>query len=242
MASVVAASRTLTVYNACPFTMWPAIYTTSGGQPNQTAGWSAAPYSSQVISVPNDWIGRVWGRRNCNFTVTPGPNSCLTGGCPGGLVCTGPGTPPNTLAEFNFDSAGPNDYYDVSLIDGYDLPMRIDNNADCGIPSCPVDLGPDCPAAQKGPLDPTGFPVGCKSACEIDIANGVGANSPNCCSGTYNTPSTCPSSGVTNYDYFKLNCAATYVYPFDEFSGTSLFNCPTSKNAAYTITFCPPSL
>ena len=32
----------------------------------------------------------------------------------------------------------------VSLVDGYNLPMRIDNNKGCGIPSCPVDLGPGC--------------------------------------------------------------------------------------------------
>src|SRR6266567_7947735 len=27
------------------------------------------------------------GRRNCNFATTPGPNSCLDGGCNGGLKC-----------------------------------------------------------------------------------------------------------------------------------------------------------
>ena len=32
----------------------------------------------------------------------------------------------------------------VSLVDGYNLPVRIDNNVGCGIPSCPVDLGPNC--------------------------------------------------------------------------------------------------
>lgn len=31
--------------------------------------------------------GRVWGRRDCNFSVNPGPNSCIDGGCNGGLVC-----------------------------------------------------------------------------------------------------------------------------------------------------------
>lgn len=27
------------------------------------------------------------GRRDCDFTTDPGPNSCLDGGCNGGLVC-----------------------------------------------------------------------------------------------------------------------------------------------------------
>jgi hypothetical protein len=28
------------------------------------------------------------------------------------------------------------------------------------------------PAAQKGPFDSSGFPVGCKSACTVDALNG----------------------------------------------------------------------
>jgi hypothetical protein len=58
--------------------------------------------------VPDDWAGHIWvftpalfvvswhltgsyakGRRVCNFTTNPGPDSCLDGGCPGGLLCTG---------------------------------------------------------------------------------------------------------------------------------------------------------
>lgn len=34
------------------------------------------------------------------------------------------------------------------------------------------------------------------------------ANSPNCCSGQYNTAATCPPSGVTDYSYFS---ALTFV-------------------------------
>lgn len=29
------------------------------------------------------------------------------------------------------------------------------------------------------------------------------ANSPNCCTGQYDTPATCPSSGVAYYSYFS---------------------------------------
>ncbi|KAJ7935886.1 thaumatin-like protein [Mycena leptocephala] len=236
-----AAARTLTVYNACPFTIWPALFTSAGGRPSQATGWSAGSFTKVTFTVPDDWNGRVWGRRNCNFATNPGPNSCLDGGCNGGLLCdvnTGTGVPPATLAEFNFNGGG-SDWYDVSLVDGYNLPMRIDNNVGCGIPSCPVDLGPNCPAAQKGPFDASGFPVGCKSACLVDALAGNAGNSPNCCSGSHNTAATCPPSGVTNYHYFKDNCPNAYAYAYDESSGTALWTCPTSKNAAYTITFCP---
>ncbi len=32
----------------------------------------------------------------------------------------------------------------VSVVDGYNLPMRIDNNKGCRVASCPVDLNPKC--------------------------------------------------------------------------------------------------
>jgi hypothetical protein len=163
--------------------------------------------------------------------------------------------------------------------------VRIDNTAGCPIPKCAVDLGPNCkfpyytqpvfrftystfntgPASLKGPFDSTGFPVGCKSACLVDALNGRAANSPNCCSGSFNTPQTCPSSGVQFYSYFsqsnfhsssqfrlhqtirlifiicptEQNCPAAYAYAYDDL--TSLFTCPSSANAGYTISFCPAS-
>ncbi|KAF8178150.1 thaumatin [Mycena galopus ATCC 62051] len=242
MISTVAAQRTMTVYNACPFTIWPAIFTSAGGQPAQATGWVADAFTAVTFSVPAEWNGRVWGRRDCDFSVNPGATSCIDGGCNGGLLCdptTGTGVPPATLAEFNLNAGG-TDFYDVSLVDGYNLPMRIDNNVGCGIPSCPVDLGPDCPALLIGPFDSTGFPVGCKSACLVDALNGNAANSPNCCSGQYDTPATCPSSGVTDYSYFKNNCPDSYAYAYDESSGTAIYTCNAALDAVYTITFCPP--
>ena len=68
------------------------------------------------------------------------------------------------------------------------------------------------------------------------------ANSPNCCSGQYNTPQTCPASGVAYYYYFKDNCPNSYAYAYDESSGTALFTCPSDRKADYTLTFCPPTL
>ncbi|KAJ7118510.1 thaumatin-like protein [Mycena crocata] len=242
-ASMVGAQRSITVYNACPFTVWPALYTSSGGRPTQPTGWVAPSFTKITFTVPNDWDGRVWGRRNCDFSRGSGPNSCLDGGCIGGLLCdgnTGTGVPPATLAEWNMKGDGSSDFYDVSLVDGYNLPMRLDTNVGCPVASCPVDLGPNCPADQKGPFDSSGFPVGCMSACTVDALAGHPQNSPNCCSGIFSGgPQVCPPSGVRNYHYFKDNCPNAYAYAFDEPSGTALWTCPQSKRAAYTVTFCP---
>lgn len=240
------AARTFTVYNGCPFTIWPAMFTdlnVGSATPAYTTGWQANAFTAVSFTVPDNWkAGRIWARRNCDFSSNPGPNSCLDGGCNGGLVCdphTGTGVPPATVAEFTLQGDGFLDWYDVSLVDGYNLPMRVNNNKGCPIPSCPVDLGPNCPAPLKGPFDSSGFPVGCRSACQANLDGNPG-NSANCCTGSHNTAATCPPSGVQYYSYFKGNCPNTYVYAYDESSGTALFTCDSNLSADYTITFCPP--
>jgi len=130
-----------------------------------------------------------------------------------GLQCDtrrGTGVPPVSLAEFNLDDNG-QDWYDISFVDGYNLPISISNNKGCPSPGCRVDLGPNCPAPLKGPFDSSGFPVGCKSACSANL-DGNPTNSRNCCSGQYSTPQTCPPSGVQYYSYFKNACPNAYAY------------------------------
>ncbi|KAI0741288.1 thaumatin-like protein [Daedaleopsis nitida] len=212
------AGRTFTVYNNCPFT-------------------------TEVLDIHDDWkSGRIWGRRNCDFNKDPtGPNSCLTGGCNGGLQCAttcGTGVPPATLAEFNLRREQPRLVRWFSVVDRYDLPMRITNTAGCPVADCAVDLIPNCPAPLKGPYDSNGYAVGCNSACKAGLAPNP-ANDPNCCTGSHGVLETCPQFGVQYYDYFKSQCKNSYVYAFDEPSGTALFSCDASKHADYTITLCP---
>ncbi|TFK49637.1 thaumatin-like protein [Heliocybe sulcata] len=240
-----ASARTFTVHNHCPFTIWPAMFTdlnAGSAVPDYPTGWEADAYTSVSFNVPDNWTaGRIWARRDCDFSSNPGPNSCLDGGCNGGLECdphTGTGVPPATVAEWTLSASGDMDWYDISLVDGYNLPARIDNNVGCGVPSCPVDLGPNCPSPLAGPFDSSGFPVGCKSACQANL-DGDQADSPNCCSGQYDTAATCPPSGVAYYSYFKNNCPDSYVYAYDESSGTALWTCSSSLEADYTLTFCP---
>jgi hypothetical protein len=63
-------------------------------------------------------------------------------------------TPPDTLTKFTLDSAGGMDFYDVSLIDGYDLPLIIQMTAlDCPNSSSLANLnkcGPDELRADDG--------------------------------------------------------------------------------------------
>jgi len=235
-------ARTLTVKNNCGFTVWPAVFTdlnVGTAVPSTQTGWEAAAGSSVSFAIPDNWkAGRIWGRTECDFSTNPGPNSCATGGCNGGLLCdphTGTGVPPVSLAEFTLSagSSGTTDYYDVSLVDGSNIPIKIDNTGGCPVASCPVDLNPNCPATLQS-KDSAGHVVGCKSDCLVDPNPG---DSPSCCSGSHNTPATCPNSGVPHYSYFKSGCPNSYVYAYDESSGTALWTCNAKPD--YTVTFCP---
>jgi hypothetical protein len=131
--------------------------------------------------------------------------------------------PPATVAEWTLaGDGGVKDNYDVSMVDGYNLPMRITNDQGCPVADCPVDINPNCPAPLIGPYDSSGIAVGCKSACDANLS-GDPANSPNCCSGSYDTPATCPSSGVAYYSYFKTNCPHAYAYAYDVSPFPSVF-------------------
>ncbi|KIY48097.1 Osmotin, thaumatin-like protein [Fistulina hepatica ATCC 64428] len=237
-AVVASAQRTFTVANNCDYTVWPAIYTGSGTGPDYATGWEADAGSSVSFSVPDDWTaGQIWGRTECDFSEVQGPTSCATGGCNGGLECDtsgGTGVPPATLAEFTLD-ADSVDYYDVSVADGFNVPLAITNNVGCSSASCPVDLNTDCPSVLQY-LDSSGNIVGCESACEADLDDDP-TNSANCCTGEYDTAATCPSSGVEYYSYFKGNCPDAYAYVYDE--PTSPLICVASLDADFTITFCP---
>ncbi|KAF7291167.1 Thaumatin-like protein [Mycena indigotica] len=239
-----AAARTFTVKNSCSYTVWPAIFTdlnVGSAIPNQPTGWEAPPGSSVSFSVPDNWqSGRIWGRTKCNFSANPGPNSCATGGCNGGLLCdphTGTGVPPATVAEFTLSGSGNQDNYDVSLVDGFNIPVEITNNVGCGVPSCRADLNPNCPA-QLRRTDAGGKVIGCLSACAANL-DGNPADSPNCCTGSHNLAATCPASGVAEYAYFKGGCRDSYVYAYDEGSGTALWFCDANKKANFVVTFCP---
>ncbi|KIY66846.1 Osmotin, thaumatin-like protein, partial [Cylindrobasidium torrendii FP15055 ss-10] len=103
-------ARKFTVTNNCEYTVWPAMYTDPNvgpSVPDHVTGWEAAAGSTEEFEVPDDWkAGRIWGRTECDFSTNPGPTSCVTGGCNGGLECdpnTGTGVPPVTVAEWTLE-------------------------------------------------------------------------------------------------------------------------------------------
>ncbi|KAH8597926.1 thaumatin family-domain-containing protein [Bisporella sp. PMI_857] len=132
-----AGGKPLVVTNLCGETIWPGIGTQAGTGPG-TGGLELKPGGTKSLEVGSDWQGRVWGRTNCSFNElgTGASNlngnngagrACTTGDCGGQLSCILTGETPVTLAEFDLEggSEGKQTFYDISLVDGYNIPMAI---------------------------------------------------------------------------------------------------------------------
>ncbi|KAG2248740.1 hypothetical protein Bca52824_088368 [Brassica carinata] len=223
---------TVTIVNRCSFTVWPGILANSGSSGLGTTGFELASGGSRSFQAPASWSGRFWARTGCNFDSQTGQFTCLTGDCGSNQVeCNGSGAkPPATLAEFTIGS-GPEDptrkqdFYDVSLVDGYNVPMVVEpsggTEGNCLTTGCVADLNQRCPAELR-----FGSGSACKSACEA-------FGSPEyCCSGAYASPTECKPSMYS--EIFKSACPRSYSYAFDD--ATSTFTC---TSADYTITLCP---
>ncbi|KAJ0099244.1 hypothetical protein Patl1_22066 [Pistacia atlantica] len=121
---------TFYVHNKCPFPIWPATASNTGQPVIADGGFYLASGDTRIIEAPWSWSGRIWGRTGCNFAYNWKP-ACETGDCDGRLQCNGLiGTPPATLVEITLqaDKGKPN-FYDVSLVDGYNLPCNGDTKA-----------------------------------------------------------------------------------------------------------------
>jgi hypothetical protein len=232
-------SATFTFVNNTGQTIWPGALGNSGQPIPNGGGWELASGQSLSITMPNTWAGRFWARTYCTFDSS-GSGSCETGDCGGVLACNGAGGTPNvTLAEFTLGGGTSSDFYDVSFVDAFNLPITVapiggttssSDGYQCTTAGCTVNLNPNCPAALQD-VDSSGFIIACLSACsEFGTAQ-------YCCTGAYGSPSTCnPATWPVDYAaYFKQSCPGAYSYAYDD--PTSTFTC--SGASGYTITFWP---
>ncbi|KAL3754031.1 hypothetical protein ACJRO7_001297 [Eucalyptus globulus] len=227
-----ASAATLKFTNKCTYTVWPGTLTGGGGGQLSSTGFELAQGASFTIdNVPDTWSGRVWGRTGC-ATDASSKFTCTTADCGSGQVtCNGAGAiPPASLAEFTFVPAGTGqDFYDISLVDGFNLPISATPEgigSGGSTTSCPANINSVCPPelAVKGS---DGSVVACKSAC-------LAFNEPQyCCTGEYGTPDKCPP---TNYSkIFKDQCPQAYSYAYDDKSSTFT----SAGGSDFLITFCP---
>ncbi|KAK1280343.1 hypothetical protein QJS04_geneDACA022400 [Acorus gramineus] len=202
-------AATFNVVNKCSYTVWAAAVPGGGRQLNPGQSWS--------INVPaGTKSARVWARTGCSFDGS-GHGHCQTGDCFGVLACTAYGSPPNTLAEYSLNQFNNLDFYDISLVDGFNVPMDFSptNRNGCHDIRCTADVNGQCPGVLRAP-------GGCNNLCTVFKTDQYCCNSGSC--------------GPTDYSrYFKGLCPDAYSYPKDD--ATSTFTCPGGSN--YQVIFCP---
>ncbi|XP_061373736.1 protein P21-like [Gastrolobium bilobum] len=204
------------ITNQCRDTVWAAAVPGGGKQLNSGESWT--------IDVPAGTAkSRIWARTGCSFDGS-GHGGCQTGDCEGLLECQKYGSPPNTLAEFALNQNSPGyytnlDFVDISLVDGFNVPMdfspTISNGCQRGSITCTADINGQCPNELR-------TQGGCNNPCTV-----------------YKTDQYCCNSGPCGSTplskFFKDRCPDAYSYPQDD--PTSLFTCPGGTN--YRVVFCP---
>ncbi|KAG6624815.1 pathogenesis-related thaumatin-like protein 3.5 [Carya illinoinensis] len=222
-----ASAAIFTVQNQCSYTVWPAIISEDGPTLGD-GGFTLAPGKSVHLTAEPGWSGRLWARTGCDFDVS-GNGTCLTGDC-GSLICAGAGETPVTIVEFTIASGTTyNDFYDVSLVDGYNVGIGVKatgGTGDCRFAGCVADLNGHCPPDLQ--VISSGSVVACKSACEAF------KEAQFCCTDDYSTPQTCSPTQYS--ELFKKACPTAYSYAYDDDSSTL-----TCSGSDYMITFCPPT-
>jgi Thaumatin family len=227
-----AGARTVTFVNQVHQTIWVAA-AQNPAHPLARTGWVLRPGHRLKITVPDHWNGRFWGRTGCVFRH--GVGHCQTGDCGGRFQCTGDGAIPATLAEYDLDAWDHLDFYDVSMVDGSNLPMYINvthgtaarrvSPRGCVPAGCTKPV--NCPAILR--VTAGGKTVGCESACAKLGTDQV------CCRGAWSSRAACdPATWPVDYArVFKR--AEPYAYSYVDDDATSVYTC--QGQCAYRIVF-----
>jgi hypothetical protein len=234
----VAPARTVTLVNRTRETIWPAAWP---GAVNGRTGWRLPAGGSLTITVPGDWNARLWGRTGCHFDAA-GRGGCVTGDCGGRYQCRGWGEIPSTLAEYDLDAYDHLDFYDVSMVDGSNLPMYITTVGG----TTPDRISPDgcergrgctttvrCPSALR--VRHRGQTVACISPCARFHTDRY------CCTGRF--AHGCSPAHTWPIDYARVfKRAEPYAYSWSGDNATSVFTC--AGGCGYRITFgvTPPAV
>ncbi|KAL5977053.1 hypothetical protein ACLOJK_021392 [Asimina triloba] len=201
-------AATFEIRNQCPYTVWAGAVPGGGRRLDSGQSWT-------ISANPGVTQARIWPRTGCNFDAN-GNGRCETGDCGGVLECRGYGQPPNTLAEYALKQFADLDYVDISLVDGFNVPMEFSAVSGCNrVIRCTANIVGECPNELRAP-------GGCNNPCTVYKTDQYCCNSGNC--------------GPTPLSkFFKDRCPDAYSYPKDD--RTSVFTCPTGAN--YKVVFCP---
>lgn len=162
----------LSVYNNCPYTTWLATTPNFGISPLPEGTVTLGSRQRYVYQIPSGgWAGRFWPKTGCDQSGT----NCEFGDSAPPCPSTGCQPPADTKIEFNFPAQPPtsDSWYDISLVDGYSLPMSIVprgvNEGSCISTNCALSLDA-CPQNEVDVGDlrvfKNGKVVACLSPCK----------------------------------------------------------------------------
>ncbi|KAI5058444.1 hypothetical protein GOP47_0027019 [Adiantum capillus-veneris] len=258
---------TFTFENYCKYTVWPGLLPNGGSPLLLDGGFELGAGQTRTLDAPVGWSGRFWGRTGCSFSNSASPSAvaCESADCGGKLQCSGAGAAtPATLAEITLagtPTTSTKDFYDVSLVDGYNLPIAIAPSVSnpntssassssqhtsavastdsyvCEVAGCIADLNLNCPKELQKLASETASAVNTDGSAVVGCKSACEAFlSPQyCCTGSYANPNTCKATSYSQL--FKQACPRAYSYAYDD--GSSTYTC---TGADYSIIFCPTSL
>ncbi|KAL1513822.1 hypothetical protein ABEB36_003175 [Hypothenemus hampei] len=217
--------------------IWIGIQGNPGKEHLSNGGFKLAQGESKTVTAADDWAGRFWSRTWCYEDQN---NHCQTGDCGNKVECAGAGgVPPVTLIEFTLKGYGGLDYYDISLVDGYNTEASVEpvggsgdgGQYSCKKAQCGTQINSICPSELQVWNDEKSQVIACNSACNAFHTDEY------CCAGAHNTPETCKSSDwATDYPaIFKNACPDAYSYAYDDHKST--FTCVASE---YNLNFGAP--
>jgi hypothetical protein len=228
--------RVIVLVNRTHQVIWPAA-APNPAHPLKVTGWRLAPGQSVGFLAPDHLNSRIWARTGCVFNAA-GHGHCVTGDCGGKFQCGQSwGALPATLAEFNFNAWRGMDFYDVSLVDGANLPMWINHlgghtpdkisSTGCVPAGCTRDATATCPTVLSRYAG--GTVVACLSSC---LRFGTDQY---CCRAHWAPRANCRP------DQWPINSAAVFkraepfAYSYVNDDATSVFTC--TGECGYRITF-----
>ncbi|EOA34684.1 hypothetical protein CARUB_v10022250mg, partial [Capsella rubella] len=193
----------------------PGIKPSAGEKLLAGGGFELPANKSRTIQLPLLWSGVFWSRHGCTFDKY-GRGRCTTGDCGGYLSCNGSGgSPPATLAEFTL---GLLDFYDVSLVDGYNV-LTICNVLVINRAVEEAKQAKHWLAARY--IKYVFRPLFHKSLF----------SSAHCCTRLFGNPISCKQTAYSKI--FKTACPTAHSYAYDD--PISIFTC---SKANYIVTFC----
>lgn len=249
-----AASNTtrLSVTNQCVFPVWMATQPNAQIAPLPGGTVKLSKGQSHSYSIPTSgWAGRLWPKIGCDGNG----RNCTAGEAVAPCPASGCEPPADTKIEFNFPnlSSRTNAWYDISLVDGYSLPVKIQprggESGSCVTTKCNLSLN-SCPQNETQGLGDlrvvkNGSVVQCLSPCKKwNYPAPYGKGKPEteapgvelCCPN--NDVNRCRTGPVVQTKFVQTvrqACPTAYSYAYDDRAG--LHDCSTQQS--FDVTLCP---